>query len=103
MDLLMSFVDFSPRDGYKAPTNTCAHPWKTLLSMAGVQLSMDAKDPRMACNKYITRSIVQVNCSLLLAQILVQNPNLVIGYNHRVDCQQARHLVAPLDEQEEVH
>ena len=46
----MSFVDFSPRDGYKAPTNTCAHPWKTLLSMAGVRLSMDAKDPRMACN-----------------------------------------------------
>ena len=45
----MSFVDFSPRDGYKAPTNTCAHPWKTLLSMAGVRLSMDAKDPRVAC------------------------------------------------------
>ena len=32
----MSFVDFSPRDGYEAPMNTCAHPWKPLLSMAGV-------------------------------------------------------------------
>ena len=50
MDLLMSFVDFSPRDGYKAPTNTCTHSWKTFLSLAGIQLSMDAKDPWTACN-----------------------------------------------------
>ena len=37
-------MDFSPRDGYKAMTNAYAHVWKTFLFMAGVQLSMDAKD-----------------------------------------------------------
>lgn len=50
MNLPMSFVDITPCDGYKAPTNTCAHPCKPLLSNDGVALSMDVNYPPMACN-----------------------------------------------------
>lgn len=47
-DFPMTFVDISPRDGYKAPTNTCEHPWKLLLFVDEVALSMDADSPQMA-------------------------------------------------------
>ena len=41
---------YSTRRIQRLQTNTCAHPWKPLLSTDGVALSMDVGYPRMARN-----------------------------------------------------
>lgn len=60
MDLPISPVDITLRDGYKAPKNTCVHPWKSLLFMGGVALPTEVDYPQMAYSRLASLPLTEI-------------------------------------------